>query len=67
MRCETSRLVTAAPMTSPAGTSEPPVIVVDQLTARFGDNTILDRVSFAVKRGEILVILGAAAAASPRC
>ncbi len=37
---------------------EAPVIVVDQLTARFGDNTILDGVSFEVKRGEILVILG---------
>ncbi len=39
-------------------TSEAPVIVVDQLTARFGDNTIFDRVSFQVNRGEILVILG---------
>jgi phospholipid/cholesterol/gamma-HCH transport system ATP-binding protein len=58
MRRETSRPVTGAPMTSPAETSEKPVIVVDQLTARFGDNTILDRVSFEVKRGEILVILG---------
>jgi phospholipid/cholesterol/gamma-HCH transport system ATP-binding protein len=38
--------------------SDTPVIVVDQLTARFGDNTIFDRVSFEVKRGEILVILG---------
>jgi phospholipid/cholesterol/gamma-HCH transport system ATP-binding protein len=35
-----------------------PVIVVDQLTARFGDNTIFDRVSFQVNQGEILVILG---------
>ena len=31
---------------------------MDQLTARFGDNTIFDRVSFKVNRGEILVILG---------
>jgi phospholipid/cholesterol/gamma-HCH transport system ATP-binding protein len=38
--------------------SETPVIVVDQLTARFGANTIFDRVSFTVNRGEILVILG---------
>ena len=37
---------------------EAPVIVVDELTARFGDNTILERVSLEVKRGEILVILG---------
>jgi phospholipid/cholesterol/gamma-HCH transport system ATP-binding protein len=41
-----------------ANTSPRPVIVVDQLTARFGDNTIFDRVSFQVNPGEILVILG---------
>jgi phospholipid/cholesterol/gamma-HCH transport system ATP-binding protein len=35
-----------------------PVIVVDHLTARFGSNTIFDRVSFQVNQGEILVILG---------
>jgi phospholipid/cholesterol/gamma-HCH transport system ATP-binding protein len=45
-------------MAIPAETSETPVIVVDQLTARFGANTIFDRVSFQVNRGEILVILG---------
>jgi phospholipid/cholesterol/gamma-HCH transport system ATP-binding protein len=54
---ETSKL-TGATMASPSETSEKPVIVVDQLTARFGDNTIFEGVSFAVKRGEILVILG---------
>jgi phospholipid/cholesterol/gamma-HCH transport system ATP-binding protein len=41
-----------------ANLSLEPVIVVDQLTARFGDNTIFDRVSFQVNQGEILVILG---------
>ena len=45
-------------MASPAVTSGTPAIVVDQLTARFGTNTIFDRVSFTVNRGEILVILG---------
>jgi phospholipid/cholesterol/gamma-HCH transport system ATP-binding protein len=35
-----------------------PIIVVDGLTARFGDNTVFERVSFQVNRGEILVILG---------
>ena len=35
-----------------------PIIEVDGLTARFGDNTIFERVSFQVNRGEILVILG---------
>jgi phospholipid/cholesterol/gamma-HCH transport system ATP-binding protein len=50
--------MTGVSMASPAETSEQPVIIVDQLTARFGDNTIFERVSFEVKRGEILVILG---------
>ena len=46
-------------MDTPANNPENvPVIVVDQLTARFGANTIFDRVSFTVNRGEILVILG---------
>ncbi|MGC2433494.1 MAG: ATP-binding cassette domain-containing protein [Desulfobaccales bacterium] len=35
-----------------------PIIVVDGLTARFGENTVFERVSFRVNRGEILVILG---------
>jgi phospholipid/cholesterol/gamma-HCH transport system ATP-binding protein len=37
---------------------QPPVIVVENLTARFGDNTIFEKVSFQVHKGEILVILG---------
>jgi phospholipid/cholesterol/gamma-HCH transport system ATP-binding protein len=35
-----------------------PIIVVENLTARFGDNTILQNVSFEVTKGEIFVILG---------
>ena len=35
-----------------------PIIVVEELTARFDEETILDRVSLEVYRGEILVILG---------
>lgn len=35
-----------------------PIIVVDGLTARFGENVIFEGVSFTVNRGEILVILG---------
>ncbi|MDD2901022.1 MAG: ATP-binding cassette domain-containing protein [Syntrophales bacterium] len=38
--------------------SHPPIIEVDNLTARFGDNTIFQNVTFRVHRGEILVILG---------
>ncbi|MEJ2670980.1 MAG: ATP-binding cassette domain-containing protein [Deltaproteobacteria bacterium] len=41
-----------------ANSTSKPVIIVDRLTARFGDNTIFDRVSFQVNQGEILVILG---------
>jgi phospholipid/cholesterol/gamma-HCH transport system ATP-binding protein len=36
----------------------PPVIEVEGLTARFGDDTIFENVSFQVFPGEILVILG---------
>jgi phospholipid/cholesterol/gamma-HCH transport system ATP-binding protein len=35
-----------------------PVIKVEGLTARFGDDVIFENVSFQVHRGEILVILG---------
>lgn len=39
-------------------TKREPVIEVGNLTARFGDLTILENVTFTVYRGEILVILG---------
>ena len=35
-----------------------PIIRVERLTARYGDRTVFDRVSFEVYRGEIFVILG---------
>ena len=35
-----------------------PIIEVENLTARFGDDTIFAGVSFQVHKGEILVILG---------
>jgi phospholipid/cholesterol/gamma-HCH transport system ATP-binding protein len=35
-----------------------PIIVVEELTARYGASTIFDGVSFEVKRGEVFVILG---------
>jgi phospholipid/cholesterol/gamma-HCH transport system ATP-binding protein len=35
-----------------------PIIRVEELTARYGDNTIFNRVSFDVKQGEVFVILG---------
>ncbi len=35
-----------------------PVILVEDLTCRFGDRTILENVSFQVYRGEIFVVLG---------
>ncbi|HQK77445.1 MAG TPA: alpha-L-rhamnosidase C-terminal domain-containing protein [Candidatus Hydrogenedentes bacterium] len=38
--------------------SEDPVIVVEALTAGFDESTILENVSFSVRRGEILCIVG---------
>jgi phospholipid/cholesterol/gamma-HCH transport system ATP-binding protein len=35
-----------------------PVIIVEELTVRYGDNTVLDNVSFEVYKGEIFVIAG---------
>lgn len=35
-----------------------PVISVEGLTVRYGDNTVLDNVAFEVKAGEIFVIMG---------
>jgi phospholipid/cholesterol/gamma-HCH transport system ATP-binding protein len=35
-----------------------PVITVDGLVAGYGDNVILENISFNVRRGEVLVILG---------
>jgi len=35
-----------------------PIIRVEKLTARYGDRTVFDRVSFEVQRGEVFVILG---------
>jgi phospholipid/cholesterol/gamma-HCH transport system ATP-binding protein len=35
-----------------------PIIRVEELTARYGDRTVFDRVSFDVQRGEVFVILG---------
>jgi phospholipid/cholesterol/gamma-HCH transport system ATP-binding protein len=37
---------------------KPPVILVEGLTASFGDEVIFENVNFQVHRGEILVILG---------
>ncbi|MGD0278241.1 MAG: ATP-binding cassette domain-containing protein [Smithella sp.] len=36
-----------------------PIIVVKNLTARFGDNVVFENVNFQVYKGEILVIVGA--------
>ena len=39
-------------------TEKKPIIEVDNLTARFGDRTIFQNVTFTVYRGEVLVVLG---------
>jgi phospholipid/cholesterol/gamma-HCH transport system ATP-binding protein len=41
-----------------ANLNQTPIIEVNRLTARFGDDIIFENVSFQVFRGEILVILG---------
>jgi ribosome-dependent ATPase len=41
-----------------AGDDEPPVIVARNLSRRFGDFTAVDRVSFAIQRGEIFGFVG---------
>jgi len=40
------------------GEAQAPLIVVEGLTARFGANLVFEKVSFEVRRGEILVVLG---------
>ncbi len=35
-----------------------PILVVENLVARYGDRTVLDGISFTVRRGEVFVILG---------
>jgi phospholipid/cholesterol/gamma-HCH transport system ATP-binding protein len=41
-----------------AGTPGEPIIEVRDLTVRFGERTVLEKVSLTVRRGEIFVILG---------
>jgi phospholipid/cholesterol/gamma-HCH transport system ATP-binding protein len=38
--------------------AEPPIIQVDRLAAQYGEDRILDDVSFQVRKGEIFIILG---------
>jgi|UniRef100_A0A7C5AM97 phospholipid/cholesterol/gamma-HCH transport system ATP-binding protein len=45
-------------MTRPVKNHSQPLIVVENLTARFGDNVVFEGVSFEVQRGEVLVVLG---------
>uniref|UniRef100_A0A7V4LDE5 ATP-binding cassette domain-containing protein n=1 Tax=Desulfobacca acetoxidans TaxID=60893 RepID=A0A7V4LDE5_9BACT len=40
------------------GQAGEPIIVVENLTARFGPNVVFEKVSFEVYRGEVLVVLG---------
>jgi ribosome-dependent ATPase len=48
--------VSIAPMSPRAG--DPPAIVAEGLTRRFGDFTAVDHVSFSIRRGEIFGFLG---------
>ena len=59
--CRAQRIIRANHFLKGAGLAnqeKTPVIEVQGLTARFGDNTVLEDVSFQVFPGEILVILG---------
>lgn len=44
--------------TPTAPTAEEPVIRVENFTAAYGDDVIIDDISFEVRRGEVFVILG---------
>ena len=35
-----------------------PVLIVNNLSARFGNNVVFENVSFEVRQGEVLVIVG---------
>jgi NitT/TauT family transport system ATP-binding protein len=47
-------------------TMNEPMIQLTDVSKAYGDVTVLDKVNLEVKRGEFLVLLGAAAA-SPLC
>ncbi len=53
----TNEQLSAPPAAGPGKVSEP-IIEVRDVTVRYGENTILDGVSFDVMRGEVFVILG---------
>jgi phospholipid/cholesterol/gamma-HCH transport system ATP-binding protein len=38
--------------------NDPPLVQVDDVVLRFGDKTVLDGISFTVRRGERLVVMG---------
>lgn len=43
-----------------AGTDDSPILAFDGVTVRFDDQAVLDNVSFVIRRGESLVLLGEA-------
>lgn len=45
-------------MNDPVPSAAPPAIEIDGVECRYGDNVVLENVSFAVKRGEIFFIIG---------
>jgi D-methionine transport system ATP-binding protein len=54
----TSHLEEAQAIAAPLGADDEPVVRLDAVTKRFGATTALDRVSMAVRRGEILGLIG---------
>ena len=58
MNAVTSHLEEAQAIAAPFGADDEPVVRLDAVTKRFGATTALDRVSLAVRRGEILGLIG---------
>ncbi len=42
-----------------------PVLIVEDVTARFGDNVLFEKVGFRVRRGEIFAIAGESGCGNP--
>ena len=40
------------------GSSQPPILNVDQVVKRYGGLTVLDGVSFSIHRGEVMCLIG---------
>ena len=44
-----------------------PILTVEHLVKGYGENTVLDDVSFSVRPGEVVVVVGPSGSARARC